>query len=276
MRRRDRRRPAAAGQGRRWGATVLGAVSADHDGHTPRQPTALRPLRLAPQGPPRRAMAAARLLQAADNIPAIVATPGQERCRRRPGVDAAILGATAQAMAGSAEALQGHHVLRRAPARPTSQAPGEPKRPIRPHAQPPGEAGHRPPLLGGNHPGQARHRRRAGRRHARVVEEEIASWPAEPCANGPRQAWLPGPFSWPSSRHAVVGPRVSRLGQGHATRRGASREPRGERAPQQRWHREALLRAVGWELYAISPPLRNPCIFFKQPLTSLARRFSHA
>ena len=192
--------------------------------------------------------AAARLLQAADTIPAIVATPGQERCRRRPGVDADILGATAQAMAGSTEALQGHHVLRRAPARPTSQAQGEPKRPIRPHAQPPGEAGHRPPLLGGNHPGQARHRRRAGRRHDRVVEEEIASWPAEPCANGPRQAWLPGPFSWPSSRHAVVGPRVSRLGQGHATRRGASREPRGERAPQQRWHREALLRAVGWEL----------------------------
>jgi hypothetical protein len=189
-------------QGAASGGDIRVAVSDDQDVHTPRQPTALRPVWGAPKGPERLAIEAASLLQATANIPAIVPDPFPQRFRRILGV-ADRLRATAQAMAGIAAELQGQQVLRRAPAVPKSQAQGDPKLPISPHEQHQGEAIHRPPLLGGRHPGQALHRRRDGLRNHRVVAAEIASVPDAPGATGQFQECVPGPFSVQSSRHVA-------------------------------------------------------------------------
>jgi hypothetical protein len=89
-------------QGEAIGGELLGAVADDQDFHTPRPPTALRPIRVAPKGPERLAIEAASLLQAADKRPAIVPNPFQERFRGLPGVAEDILRATAQAIASIA------------------------------------------------------------------------------------------------------------------------------------------------------------------------------
>ena len=59
-----------------------------------------------------------------------------------------------------------------------------------------------------------------------------------------------------------------RLGQGHTAGGCAIREQRGEVEPQQLWHREPLLRAVGWDLYPIPPLPRNRCENGTDPTSS--------
>jgi hypothetical protein len=133
-------------QGEAIRGVVLGAVADDQDLQTTRQPAALCPIRVAPQGPQRLTIEAAMLLQATDKIPAIGPNPFQARLRRIPRVEEDGRGATAQVIAGIAEELQGQHVLRRAPAAPKSQAQGEPKLPISPHEQSQRAAIHGPTL----------------------------------------------------------------------------------------------------------------------------------
>jgi hypothetical protein len=182
-------------QGEASRGEILGAVSDGQDSHTPRQPTALCPIRVAPKGPKRLTIEAAILRQATDNIPAIVPNPFQERFRRIPSGEEDVLGAPAQVMAGIAEGLPGQHGLRRAPAVPKSQAQGDPKRPISPHGQYQRDAIHGPTLLAGKHPSEPLHGGREGLRNHRAVDDQVASVPDEQCANGQFQECVPGPVS---------------------------------------------------------------------------------
>ena len=90
----------AADFGGRQGQTirriVLGAVSGDQDFQPTCEPAGLRPIGMAPIGPKGLAIEAAVLLETADAIPAIVPNPLQEGFRGIPGIEEAILRATAQ------------------------------------------------------------------------------------------------------------------------------------------------------------------------------------
>ncbi len=131
--------------------------------------------------------------------------------------------------------------------------------PIRPDQQDQGEAIHRLALLAREDPGQALHRRCEGFGHHRVINDEIPPFPDEQDATGALQESLPGPVALQHSRQAVMGHGLQGLGQGDTGGRHAIIQQCDEVEPKQRWHRDSLLRAVGWELYAISPLLRNPC-----------------
>jgi hypothetical protein len=72
------------------GGVVRGAVSDDQHCHAPRKPAGFRPVGMAPIGTPRETMAATRLLEAADNRPAIVANPLEKGLRGIPGLTAEV------------------------------------------------------------------------------------------------------------------------------------------------------------------------------------------
>ena len=85
------------------GGIVRGAVSDDHDLQPPAQPAAVCPVRMSPIGPQGLAIEAAVLLEAADDIPPIVANPLQKLFGGIPGVKEHILGITMQAIADIAK-----------------------------------------------------------------------------------------------------------------------------------------------------------------------------
>src|SRR5262245_9064365 len=84
---------------------VLGAVSDDKDFQASCEPAGLCPIGMAPIGPERLTAEAAVVLEAADEIPPIVANPLQEGFRGIPGIKEHRLRAAAQMIAGLAEQL---------------------------------------------------------------------------------------------------------------------------------------------------------------------------
>jgi hypothetical protein len=117
---------------------LLDAVSENQDFQASGQPAAFDPIRVAPICPEGLSVEPAILLEAAHEIPPIVPNPLQQLSGGVPGVEAHILWATAEAITGVTEQLQG--VLRRAPSAPESQAQGDSQPPIGPHEQHQGEA----------------------------------------------------------------------------------------------------------------------------------------
>jgi hypothetical protein len=85
------------------GGVVLFAVSDNEYFEAAAQPADLGPGGGPPMVPHRMSIEAAILLEATDKIPAIVATPFQERFGRIPRIKEDVCRATAQAMAGLAE-----------------------------------------------------------------------------------------------------------------------------------------------------------------------------
>jgi hypothetical protein len=66
------------------------------------------------------------------------------------------------------------------------------------------------------------------------------------------------------SRHAVMGHGVQGLSQGHPRGRWTIIQEGRELAPTQRWPGVPSCVLVGWALYPISPPLRNPCMYMSR------------
>jgi hypothetical protein len=77
---------------------VLGAVSDDQDFHTSRQPTILRPIRMALKGPERLPIKPSISLERPHKAPPIVPYALQERFGGIPGIEEDVFGATAQAV----------------------------------------------------------------------------------------------------------------------------------------------------------------------------------
>ena len=93
--------------GQTVGGVVLGAVSDDQDFEVSWQPAGGAPIGRAPIRPNRGTVDATVLLQAADNVPAIVAQALQQGCRWISRVEEHIVGATAPSMASIAQPRQG-------------------------------------------------------------------------------------------------------------------------------------------------------------------------
>jgi hypothetical protein len=114
------------------GGNVCGAVSDDQYLQPPSQPTSLRPVGIAPIGPQGLAIAPPVLLQAADNIPALVMNALQQGFGGRPGIKEHICGATAPTIARRAEEFYGQLELRRSPLPPEACPQRKTERPIGP------------------------------------------------------------------------------------------------------------------------------------------------
>ena len=93
------------------GRVVLGAVSDDQDFEASRQPAGLRPVGVAPMDSQRMAIEPSIFLKAADKIPPIVMNSLQEPSGGIPRVKEDVGRATAQAIAGIAQSLQGQRIL---------------------------------------------------------------------------------------------------------------------------------------------------------------------
>jgi site-specific DNA recombinase len=235
------------------GGIVLGAVSDDQDVQATSQPAGFRPIGGTPIGSEGLAIAAAMRLQAAHNVPSIIPKALQQGFRGVPGVEQHIRRAATPPMASVAEPLQGQPRRGGAPLGPQPYTPRDSHAPLRPD-QDHGEAIHRLALSAGEDPGQALHGRCEGFRD-RVINDERPPFPNEPWATGALQECVPGPVGLQHSRPAVMGHGLQ--GQGHTRGRCAIIQPGGEVEPNQRWHRVPSCVMVGWELYPISPLLRN-------------------
>jgi hypothetical protein len=84
------------------GGHIRGAVSDAHAVHPARHPAGRRPGGRAPRGPKRRPMAPAIVLEAADNIPAVVPKAFPQGLGGRPRLNEHVRRATAEAVAGVA------------------------------------------------------------------------------------------------------------------------------------------------------------------------------
>jgi hypothetical protein len=104
------------------GGLVLVAVSDTHHFEPSAQPANLSPVGVPPMLTDRVAIEPAVLLQTTDDIPPLVQKPLQQGLRWIPGVEQHVLRATAQAVVGIAEQLQGQCGLRSAASPPEVRA----------------------------------------------------------------------------------------------------------------------------------------------------------
>jgi hypothetical protein len=104
------------------GGIVRGAVSDNQHCQPPTQPAACRPVRMAPLGSERLAIAPAVLLEATHTVPFIIPNARQQGLRGRPGVAQPIGRAATQPIASIAEPLQSQRLLGGAPFVPPPEA----------------------------------------------------------------------------------------------------------------------------------------------------------
>jgi hypothetical protein len=256
----DAREPPHLGcrRGQAIGGVVRLAVSDHPSCEASAQPANFGPIRVSPMLTYGVAIEAAMLLHATHEGLPIVPNPFEQTLGGIPGITEPRLGTAAPAVVGVAESLERHVIRRGAPFVPEAQAQRESHGPIRPDQADEGQPIDWLMVSAGIHPCQALDCRRKRFGHHGVIEDERAPPPDEPCAAGQLQESLPGPVRLQPSRQAVMGHRLTRLCQGDTTRRGAIIQEGGEVVPNQRWQRVPSFVAVGWALYAISSPLRNP------------------
>jgi hypothetical protein len=164
-------------QGQKIRGLVLGAVSADHALEPTAPPPSRRPLGMSPIAPARRASAPAVLLQATDNVPALIPHALQQGFRGIPSVAPPRRRAATPPMARRAAPRQGQHRRGGASRAPPPSTRWAAHASLGPAQQDHGGALARLAPLPGEDPGQALQGCCDGCRHARVSHAELPPFP---------------------------------------------------------------------------------------------------